>query len=344
MLVFMRPSVTGFLARRRGPLAAGVVIVGVVAGSAGAVGAVPRPTVGQVRAQVTRLTAAEDRAVQQYDQVQQQESSAQARLRLVNAELGRNEAQFRQVRREVAQVAATAYETGSLSVAGLLTSSNPRAVLSTAAVLTQLSSDRHAAMMQFIAAARQLSAAQQDASRVQAAITVLSAQRRARAAAIRKILGSKEALLATLTARQQAAVAAAAQAGGGGTTTAVYTGPTSTAAGRAIAFAYTQLGKPYVWGATGPGAYDCSGLVQAAWAAAGVSIPRTTYEQWAALPHIPMSAIQPGDLIFFNSQGHVAVYVGNNQIIDAPQPGGSVQRISLSQPWYAATLDGAARP
>lgn len=84
--------------------------------------------------------------------------------------------------------------------------------------------------------------------------------------------------------------------------------------------------------------------MQAAWAAAGVSIPRTTYEQWAALPHVPMSAIRPGDLIFFDGLGHVAMYVGSNMLIDAPQPGEYVEYISLSSSWYASTLVGAARP
>jgi outer membrane murein-binding lipoprotein Lpp len=158
MHVFTRPSVTRFLVRRGAPLGAGVVIAAVAAGSAGAAGAAPRPTVGQVRTQVSRLTTAEDRAVQQYDQVKQQLSTAQARLQLVSAELARNETQFRQIHREVAQVASTAYETASLSIAGLLTSGNPGAVLSKAAVLTQLSSDRHAAMTQFIAAAARVSA------------------------------------------------------------------------------------------------------------------------------------------------------------------------------------------
>ena len=99
-----------------------------------------------------------------------------------------------------------------------------------------------------------------------------------------------------------------------------------------------------MWGATGPSSYDCSGLVQEAWASAGVSIPRTTYEQWAALPHVPMSSIQPGDLVFFDGEGHVGIYVGNNMIIDAPQPGMTVEKVSLSSSWYALNLDGAARP
>src|SRR6202044_3798807 len=120
--------------------------------------------------------------------------------------------------------------------------------------------------------------------------------------------------------------------GGGqsGSTPVAYTGPTGTQADKAVAFAYAQLGKPYVYGATGPSSYDCSGLTQAAWAAAGVSIPRTTYEQWAALPHIPLSELQPGDLIYYNGESHTAIYVGGGYIIDAPHTGASVEKIPES--------------
>jgi cell wall-associated NlpC family hydrolase len=98
-----------------------------------------------------------------------------------------------------------------------------------------------------------------------------------------------------------------------------------------------------VWGATGPSSFDCSGLAQAAWGSVGVSIPRTTYEQWAALPHISTSALEPGDLLYFDGIGHVAIYVGDGQIIDAPETGRDVEKIPLAG-WYASTLVGAARP
>ena len=98
------------------------------------------------------------------------------------------------------------------------------------------------------------------------------------------------------------------------------------------------------WGATGPGSYDCSGLVQAAWASAGVTIPRTTYEMWAALPHIATSAIQPGDLLFYDGIGHVSMYVGGGYIIDAPRTGLDVQKLPKNTDWYASTFIGAARP
>jgi cell wall-associated NlpC family hydrolase len=117
-------------------------------------------------------------------------------------------------------------------------------------------------------------------------------------------------------------------------------------ANEAVAFAYKQLGCPYVYGATGPcsDGFDCSGLVMSAWASAGVAIPRDTYEQWAALTHIPMSDLEPGDLIYFNGESHVGMYVGDGYLIDAPQPGMNVEKVSLSESWYAENEDGAVRP
>jgi peptidoglycan DL-endopeptidase CwlO len=302
-------------------------------------GAAPQPTVNQVRHKLARLMSVQDQAVQQYDQAVQVLAAARQRLALVNREVAGDRARFQAMRTQIAQVAAAAYENGNLTSFGaLLTASDPRAILARASILEHLSSDRAAEMNSVITAARQYATAQQTAHRTEVAVAALQKQCLARKKAIAAAVARQRALLAQLTAQQRAALSV------GGTTTATYAGPTSTLAGKAIAFAYGQLGKPYVWGATGPGSYDCSGLVQAAWAAAGVAIPRTTFEQWAALPHMPMSAIQPGDLVFFDGIGHVAIYVGNNMIIDAPQPGQVVEKLSLSSPWYASTLDGAARP
>ena len=74
------------------------------------------------------------------------------------------------------------------------------------------------------------------------------------------------------------------------------------------------------------------------------SAARDTYQQWATLPHIPASAIQPGDLLFYDGIGHVSMYVGNGYIIDAPQTGMDVQKIPMNTGWYAATFIGAVRP
>ena len=112
-----------------------------------------------------------------------------------------------------------------------------------------------------------------------------------------------------------------------------YAAPSASgAAAAAIAFAEAQLGKPYCWGGQGPSCFDCSGLVFAAYAAAGVHIARTTYQWQQDGPQIPLSQIQPGDLLFSAGSdgtpanpGHVVMYLGHGQIIQAPQTGEDVQ-------------------
>ena len=316
---------------------------GALATFAGSAGAAPKPTVSQVQKSVNRLTSQEDQAAQQYDQSEQQLSSAKQRLALVNREVKTDQAKFESMRSQIAAIASAAYENGNMtSMGALLTSSTPQAVLSQASVLLQLSSDRSAQVTEFIQTARQLQQAQLTALRTKKAMATMNAQRLARKQSLGKSLSQKKALLATLTAQQQQAVTTTS-IGNGGTTKATNPVPVSGAAGQAVAYAYSKLGDPYVYGATGPSSFDCSGLVQAAWASAGVSIPRTTYEQVAAEPAVSTSNLQPGDLLFFDGDGHVGIYVGGGYLIDAPQTGLDVEKVALSG-WYSANLDSAARP
>lgn len=112
---------------------------------------------------------------------------------------------------------------------------------------------------------------------------------------------------------------------------------TSSVGAKVVAFAYAQLGKPYVWGATGPNSFDCSGLTQSAYASAGVSIPRVTYDQLGSLPRVSKSSLQPGDIVGFYSGGHVGIYIGNGNVIHAPHTGDVVRIAALSSmPFYAA--------
>ena len=121
------------------------------------------------------------------------------------------------------------------------------------------------------------------------------------------------------------------------------------AAGKVLAYAAAQLGKPYLWGATGPDAFDCSGLAMMAYRAAGIAIPRTSQQQWAYGRQIPASQARPGDLVFFagtdgtmSSPGHVGIVVsGNHFMIDSPQANQAVSRQS-----YAGSTDlvGFTRP
>jgi cell wall-associated NlpC family hydrolase len=327
----------------------GVALVGGLVTYSQAVAAAPQPTIREVTAQVSALTTKENVADQAYDLVNQQLASATADLKQVGSQEAKDQKQFDLMRTDIAQVAAAAYEDGNMtSMVTVLTTANPQDILSKAAMLVQLSSIRYSEMHQFILAARQLSGSQAQEQRAEQAIASLHNQKKAQLDSIRKTLGQRKALLDTLTAQQQQQVETTSTAGTGQGSTTTGSDPlpaSGSQADKAVAFVYDQLGCPYLYGGTSchPG-YDCSGLVQAAWAAAGVAIPRDTYEQWAALTHIPMSDLEPGDLIYYNGESHVAMYVGGGMIIDAPQTGMDVEKIPESTSWYAENADGAVRP
>lgn len=93
---------------------------------------------------------------------------------------------------------------------------------------------------------------------------------------------------------------------------------------KAVAYAKEQLGKPYSWGGVGPRGFDCSGLVMRAWQKAGVTLPRTTWQQTGAGRAATRSTLIPGDLVLSNGGGHVALYLGKGKVIHAPRPGTTV--------------------
>ncbi len=121
----------------------------------------------------------------------------------------------------------------------------------------------------------------------------------------------------------------------------VSTQSNSSTAQTVVSAAQSQIGKPYVWGATGPNAYDCSGLVQYAYSQAGKNVGRTTYQQAGAGQHISVSQAQAGDILMWGNY-HDAIYVGNNQYVHAPQPGQNVTQASISSyfmPDYAIRVN-----
>jgi cell wall-associated NlpC family hydrolase len=323
------------------------VAVGGLAVFAAGAGAAPQPTVDQVQARVNQLTSQFDKVSEQLDQASQQLSAAQLRLSQVRVHLHNANAQFQAAQANVAQAAAAAFEdTGATSVAGVLTSGDPSVVLRQGSLLMELSSTRNAETRQLLADASQLTGVEQEMQRTENGIAALKSQLAAHKNSLGKLIATEQATLASLTVPQQQVVKTNSIGANGSSAPVTYTGPTSTQAGKAVAFAYAELGCPYVWGGTGPChmGYDCSGLAQAAWAAAGVAIPRDTYGQWAGLPHVSLSAIEPGDLLLFNGESHVAIYVGGGYMIDAPTAGMNVEKIPMNTSWYASTLDGAVRP
>ena len=112
-----------------------------------------------------------------------------------------------------------------------------------------------------------------------------------------------------------------------------------------IAYVKSQLGSNYKLGAVGPSAYDCSGLMVTAWQQVGVGLPRTSGQQYLATIHINLKDIQPGDLVFFGKAGsrHVAIYVGNNLVIDAASKERGVVFSDLRWSWYVKNFAGVGR-
>jgi cell wall-associated NlpC family hydrolase len=155
-----------------------------------------------------------------------------------------------------------------------------------------------------------------------------------------------------VSANLPAASSAAGCAGTAGVPAAV--NAPNNAVATAIAFAEEQLGKPYQFGATGPDAFDCSGLVMMAYRSAGIDIPRTSQDQFTWGPHIQASQVEPGDLVFFvgadgtkTAPGHVGLVIGNGQMIDAPSAGIPIHIVSYSgmdpigftRPWKHAGVN-----
>jgi cell wall-associated NlpC family hydrolase len=314
---------------------------------ASSAGAAPQPTVDQVQARINQLTSQFDKVSEQLDQASQQLSAAQSRLSQVRVHMNHANSQFQAAQANVAQTAAAAFEdTGATSMAGVLTSGDPSVVLQQGSLLMELSGSRNAETQQLLTDASQLAGVEQEMQRTEAGVASLKSQLNAHKTSLGTLIATEKATLAGLTVPQQQAVVSNSIGANGSSAPQSYTGPTSTQAGKAVAFVYSQLGCPYVYGGTGPChmGFDCSGLVQAAWAAAGVQIPRDSYGQWAALPHVPLASMEPGDILVYNGEGHVAMYVGGGYIIDAPQTGMNVERIPESTSWYSSTIDGVLRP
>ncbi|MFJ6804849.1 NlpC/P60 family protein [Streptomyces anulatus] len=175
------------------------------------------------------------------------------------------------------------------------------------------------------------------------------AKEKAAKLAARQAAEAKERAEAEEKAREEAAKESGGGSGTGpGTGTDPGSGSGSGAdsgyaakAEKVLAFARAQIGKPYVWGASGPSSYDCSGLTQAAWREAGVTLPRTTWDQVEFGTRVATSDLKPGDLVFFYDDiSHVGIYKGDGMMIHAPKPGANVREESI----YYMPIYGSVRP
>ncbi|OWA09103.1 hypothetical protein B9W62_15130 [Streptomyces sp. CS113] len=302
----------------------------------------PQPTAAQVRDKVDKLYQEAEVATEKYNGAKEKADAAERRLEELRDAAARKEDRLNSAREALGSVAAAQYRSGGLDPAlQLALSSDPDRYLDGAAFAERAGSRQQAAVGRVRKELREIEQLR-GAARVE--VSSLKSRRaelkRHRETVTGKLAAARR-LLSRLTADERADAGDRASRSAPGpreSLSASAQAPNSRAAA-AVAYAYQKLGSPYVWGATGPNAFDCSGLTQAAYRAAGVSLPRTTYAQIDAGRRVPRSELLPGDLVFFYSGiSHVGIYVGKGQMIHAPNPSAPVRVAPVDEmPFAGAT-------
>ena len=307
---------------------------------------------GSARAQAAQVSAALqadqaklDALDQQYELAQEQLSALQSQIDQVRAAIASDQAQVQGDEATVRNEALQVYETGAAD-SGLsqfvqggeeAVVSKEYSTLATNAI-TSAVDDLRAAESRLATQQSQLQASESQAQAENSQIATARAAAQSTAGAEAATLHSLNGEIANLLDAQQAAAQANLSAGG------FPNPPANGAAGKAVRAAESQIGVPYQWGAEDPGhGFDCSGLTQWSWGQAGVSIPRTADAQYQDTARVPLDAMEPGDLVFWGSGGyaqHVAIYVGNDDVVDAPSSGQDVQ---VQRIWPNGLM-GAGRP
>jgi len=350
----------------------------------------PKPSLEEVQKKVDDLYHQAETATEKYNTAKEKTSKQRKQVDTLLDDVAQRTEKLNSAREELGSFAAAQYRTGAAapSTASLLLADNPQDYFDQTQLMSRLTSRQKTAVDDYVTEQSETAKKRQEASTSLETLTESQKSLKSSKADVQKKLSEARELLSKLTAeekarlaaierkkeeeakrkaaelaaqqaaeakkRQEAEAAAQQQTGSGtsGSSTSGSTG-TGTSAGdssyatkaaKALAFARAQISKPYVWGATGPDSYDCSGLTQAAWKAAGVDLPRTTWDQVNAGTTVSLANAQPGDLIFFYDDiSHVGLYIGNGMMIHAPKPGAYVREESV---YYAGSsiIHSVVRP
>lgn len=314
--------------------------------------ATPQLTPEQVRAKVDQLYQEAEAAAERYNGAKEKADTAQERLKTLGDEAARRQERLNAARDALGSIAAAQYREGGIDPAvRLVLSADPQRYLDGAEFAERAGTRQAAAVAHVRDQLREIEQLRETAHVELTTLRSRQAELRRQKRTVTGKLDEARRLLSRLSPEQRAAIGRSDEAGhasraaagardalGAAGSPGPVTAPNSRAAA-AVAYAYRKLGSPYVWGATGPDAFDCSGLVQAAYRSAGISLPRTTYAQIDAGRRVPRSELLPGDLVFFYSGiSHVGIYVGNGQMIHAPNPSAPVRLAPIDEmPFAGAT-------
>jgi cell wall-associated NlpC family hydrolase len=303
---------------------------------AGAAIAAPHPSAQQIQRKLNKLNSTADHIVDQYNQDRVDVGKANKTYQKLNKSAKKDEKVVGRMRGKIAMMASVAYQDGNLTAtpSTMFADGNPQKVLDQLASLDHLSSSQMASIRTFLNSDAKLRRDRDQAKRKLDDARKSLKKVRGKRSQIQKLIKQQKHLLSQLPPQDRPQAP--------GSTGGHYNGPASGSARAALNYAYAQKGKPYVYGGTGPGGYDCSGLTMMSWRAAGVSLPRTSQAQYNAGHHVDQSQLQPGDLVFFDGLGHVGMWVGGGDIIHAPHTGAYVEVVPFSS--MASSYVGAVRP
>ncbi|TQJ87555.1 NlpC/P60 family protein [Streptomyces sp. SLBN-31] len=301
----------------------------VLSAAAAALGAVPANAAphGDTKAEVDRLYEEAEKATQAYDKADETVDSLRREVRDAQDQIARRQLRVNSMRDTLGSLAGAQYRSGGIDpTVALLFSDDPADYLDKASVLDRVGARQAGRFKDLQSAMRELA---QERAEAAGKLAELERGRKAVISHKRTVehkLARARELLNSLPYAERAAYDRASRSGRDDIPDLSGVVPPDGRAAAAIAAARSALGKPYVWGATGPSAFDCSGLMQWSYAHAGVHLPRTSQEQRYAGHQVPLSQAQPGDLVVYRSDAsHVAMYVGNGQVIHAPYPGAPVR-------------------
>ncbi|MFD7135006.1 NlpC/P60 family protein [Streptomyces sp. NPDC059894] len=293
-------------------------------------------TKDEVKTKVDKLYEEAEKATEKYNGAKEKQETLQKEISTIQDDVASGQEELNELRDSIGLAAAAQYRTGSIdSSLQLFLSSDPDEYLDKASTADQLSAQQVEALKKIQEKQRELAQDRAEASDKLKDLASTRTELGKKKKEVQAKLAEAQKLLNTLTAEEKAELAAADARASRSASERVDLGSTASASSRALAAfqaAQSKIGSPYVYGATGPSSFDCSGLTSWAYAQAGVSIPRTSQAQANAGTRIySQSDLKVGDLvIFYSDQHHVGFYAGNGQVLHAPRTGTVVRYESIN--------------